>query len=79
MPKVRMLIPPEQKAIEDELYARYGGMMDKRSVGIEIGLRGYHAISDWLSDVPGTMINGRKRYRVAVIAKKIYDSMEEVE
>ena len=72
MPRVKYGIPPEQLELEEELRDRYGGMMTAAEVGRELGLSGPHHYNDWLRDVPAVMVNGRKRWRVARVAEKIY-------
>ena len=72
MPRVKAFVPAAQQAIEDDLRARYGGMMTAKDVGKELSLSYYPAYMDWLEDVPATVVNGRRRWRVAAVAAKIY-------
>lgn len=72
MPKLKTLIPPSQQLIEDDLRARYGGMMTAIQVGRELGVKHHSAYEAWLADVPHTLVNGHKRWRVSRIAEKIY-------
>ena len=73
MPRVKFTTPPEQLEIEDDLRKRYGGMMTAAAVGRELGLT-IHQYTIWLRDVNFVMVNGRKRYRVAAVAEKLYRS-----
>jgi len=72
MPRVKLLIPPEQQLLEDELRERYGGMMTAIDVGRELGVKHHSTYEAWLADVPHTMVNGHKRWRVSRIAEKMY-------
>ena len=72
MPKLKILTPPGQQLIEDELRARYGGMMTAKQVGTELGVKHHSSYETWLADVPHTLVNGHKRWRVAHVAEKIY-------
>ena len=65
-----------QEELENELYDRYGGMMSALDVARELGIVHYSAYHAWLADVPAVIVNGRKRYRVAAVAEKIYKSTE---
>lgn len=73
MPRVKYLTPPGQLEIEDELRNRYGGMMTAAAVGRELGLS-IQQYTVWLRDVNFVMVNGRRRYRVAAVAEKLYRS-----
>ena len=75
MPKVKKFKPIEQEIIEDDLRSRYGGMMDAKSVGTELGLTHHSSYENWLSDVPFVRVNRLRRYRVADVAEKIYRSI----
>ena len=77
MPRVKKFKPLAQEELENELRERYGGMMTALDVGRELGLRHHSAYNAWLESVPATIVNGLKRYRVAVVAEKIYKSTEE--
>ena len=77
MPRVKKFKPLAQEELENELRDRYGGMMTALDVARELGLKHHSAYTAWLSDVPATIVNGLKRYRVAVVAEKIYKSTEE--
>ena len=71
MPRVKFAIPPEQLALEDALRDRYGGMMDARSVGKELGVKDT-AAAKWLDGVTYVLVNNRRRYPVRHVAEKIY-------
>lgn len=72
MPKVNFLVPPGQLEIENDLRRRYGGMMTASSIGRELGIVDHKSYEEWLNDVPFVLVNGRKRYRVAAVAEKLY-------
>ena len=77
MPRVKKFKPIAQEELENELRERYGGMMSALDVARELGLRHHSAYNAWLADVPATIVNGLKRYRVAAVAEKIYKNTEE--
>lgn len=74
MPRVKIGVPPEQLAIEDELRERYGGMMKALDVARELGLKHHSSYENWLSDVPHVIVNGLKKWRVKDVAEKIYQN-----
>lgn len=79
MPRTKYLTPPQQKDIEEDLRERYGGgMMTAIDVGRELGIKDHTSYEAWLSDVPYYIVNNRKRWRVADIAKKMYNCMQPV-
>lgn len=73
MPRIIWNIPQRQREISEELRHLYGGMMTATDVMHELGFKHDSPTSKWLADVPAVKVNGRKRYRVSDIAKKIYD------
>ena len=78
MPRVKYGIPQAQKEIESDLREHYGGMLTAKDVAREISLSQYAAYMRWLADVPSIDINGRKKYRVADVAAKIYRCREAI-
>ena len=67
-------MPPEMRQIEYELRDRYGGCLTLADVGRELGIKRHRSISDWLSELTPLEINGRKKWRAADVARKIYES-----
>ncbi len=55
MPKVQWLLPPEQKAVADELRERYGGMMRSLDIQVELSVNKDTA-RKWLHDVPAVNV-----------------------
>lgn len=74
MPRQKKFKPIAQEQLEVELRDRYGGMMTAAAVGRELGLTHQYTYVAWLKDVPYVNVNGRKRYRCADVAEKIYMS-----
>lgn len=77
MPRTKKYIPAEQKAWEDELRERYGGMMTRRQIGIELGHgNNYRWLNRFTADLRAYgERNGYKRFKVADVAEKIYLTM----
>ena len=71
MPRVIWNKPSAQKALEEELRARYGGSMSFTDVQHELGFTHETPTKKWLADVPYTNINNRKRWRVSFVAEKL--------
>lgn len=76
MPRLKKFIPYAQQEIADALYQRYGGMMTKRQIGIELGRKNncrwqYAFVSDLRPYGDGSW----KRYKVEDVAAKIYATM----
>lgn len=78
MPRQKKFKCYEQELLEEELRARYGGMMTAAAVGQELGLLHHKSYNAWLADVPSVLVNGRSRWRVADIAEKIFRNRQEV-
>ncbi len=73
MPKVSLFVSQRQWEITEDLRRRYGGMMTRSDVMRELGLKHETPAAKWLEGVPAVAVNGRRRYRVSDIGKKIYD------
>ena len=67
-------IPEGQKNIAQELRELYGGCMTMKDVADELGVKHKNPTKKWLADISATVINGRKRWRVVDVAKKLYES-----
>lgn len=76
MPRVKLGIPAEQLALEQELRDRYGGMMKVKDVQEELGVRSYNTASSFLEGMTFVKVGKVKKYRVADVAKRIYINME---
>lgn len=76
MPRVKLGIPAEQLALEQELRDRYGGMMGTRDVQEELGVGSYNTAASFLEGVSFIKVGKLKKYRVADVAKRIYINME---
>ena len=64
-----------QKEIEMSLYDFWHKFyLSAREVGVYIGITTMTSYMKWLSDVPYTTINGRKKYGIDQIAEKLYNS-----
>lgn len=68
MPK---LVNLATKELAEELRGRYGGMMTFQDVMREIGVKHHTAGEKWTADIPYTIVNGRKKWRVSDVAGKI--------
>lgn len=71
MPKI---IRQEVKELEEELRKQYGGMMTCQDIIRELGGRHHTVGEKWVADIPYTIVNGRKKWRVSKVAKKICDN-----
>ena len=78
MPRVTWNIPAAEKQITVELRDIYVGYMTTADVAAELGFKKWENAAKWLADLPATVVNGRKRYRVTAIAHKLYESTQEV-
>ena len=74
MPRTKVGVPPEQLIIEEELRTRYGGMMSAAAVGRELGLCKAPSYTRWLDGLPYNEVNGRKKWSVRDIARKIFET-----
>lgn len=74
MPRVTWNKPPAQKALEEELRARYGGSMSFTDVQHELGFKHETPTKKWLTDVPYTIINNHKCWRVGFVAEKLHNN-----
>jgi len=59
--------------IEDELRRTYGGMMTQEDVRTECGFNSRTSAAKFLSGIRSYEVNGRKRWRIADIAKRLAD------
>ena len=74
MPKLKRTVSLEQERWEKELRARYGGMMTKRQIGIELGHANNQRWSrKFVEDLRayGSETDAFKRYKVSDVAAKI--------
>lgn len=76
MPRVKKFVPYDQQVWEDELRQRYGGMMTKRQIGIELGHRNnYRWMDKFVADLRSYGDSVRRRYKTSDVAEKIYRTM----
>lgn len=76
MPRIKKFIPYEQQLWEDELRERYGGMMTKRQIGLELGHgKNYRWMDKFVEDLRSYGDSVRRRYKVSDVAEKIYRTM----
>lgn len=74
MPKVRALgVPEMQRDLEDTIKLKFGNMLTAVDVGRFLGLEHHKSYEKWLKDVRVFVVNGRKRYMAADVAKKLYE------
>lgn len=72
MPKLR---PPKRVTdYADELRHIYGGMMTVTDVMKEIGADSMKTAKKYLDTVPAYDVNGRKKYRVTDVARRVFES-----
>jgi predicted transcriptional regulator len=64
--------------LESDLRSRYGGMMKASDIKGELGLQ-RAAVAKWVKDLKYVEVNGRKKYPVAEVAKKIIGNTHEAE
>lgn len=62
-----------QLEIEEDLRTRYKGMMTISEVGNELGLKNRTYIGAFLADLPVYKLHGRRRWRIADVAKRLSD------
>lgn len=74
MPISNICVPEGQLAIERELRENYGGHMTKKQVAVEMGfsVQDYTAVNKWLDGVRYVDVNGRKKWPVREVARKIH-------
>ena len=77
MPKVTWNIPAAEKELAAELRELWGGYMSVTNIQAELGFKKWSSADAWAADIPATMVNGRRRYRVTAVAHKLYESTRE--
>ena len=76
MPRIKPFISYEQQAWERELRARYGGMLTRRQIGIELGHRNnMRWQAAFVADLRSYGDGVRRYYKVADVAAKICATM----
>lgn len=78
IPKLKYLDNSESKILEESLRSRYGGMLKASDIKGELGLQ-RAAVAKWVKDLKYVEVNGRKKYPVAEVAKKIIGNTHEAE
>lgn len=61
----------KQLEIEEDLRSRNPGMMTAAQIGRELGITKHSSIMKFLDGLPAYEINGRKKWRLADIAKRL--------
>ena len=74
MPKLRQ--PQYVRDYADELRTRYGGMMTLSSIAEELGNVSRTTAFRFAQDIPAVIVNGKKRFKVTEVAKKILECEE---
>ena len=70
MPKITRLTDAEREKA-DELRRTFGvGALTQAQIGEELGIK-ETATHDWVRDVPHITVNGRPKYQVSDVARKI--------
>lgn len=66
----------EARTVYDEMYRKYGGMMNLREIRNELGRVGADTAKRWLNDrgVPGTLIGAKPRWETRLVAKAIVNA-----
>lgn len=77
MPKIGRMTDT-QRALADDLRKQYGGAMTLTQVGESLGTNSPHTARKWTADIPYYLINGRKKYLVGDVARKLGDCRIEV-
>jgi len=67
-------IPDREREIGDEIIGLYAPYLNLKEVGNVIGIRHSNEIYRFVSDIPSTTVNSRKKYRARDIARKLYES-----
>lgn len=70
MPRVKRPLTADGEAIAEEIRKEYGGMLTVEQVMRLIGVS-RNTAKKWLLDVPAVNINGRPKYMVSDLARKI--------
>lgn len=73
MPRTNIGIPQRAREIENDLRGRYGGMLTLAQITRELGVSKPSALR-WVEDVKAVIVNDRKKYPVANVARKIYQN-----
>ena len=63
-----------QKELEDDIRSRHGGMLSAAEVGREIGVQNKASVRRFLEGLPAYEVGGRRRWRIADVAKRLADS-----
>jgi len=67
-------IPDREREIADDLRSRYDGALNLAEVGRELGLENRETIAKYLEGVPAQMVGKIKRWRVADLARHMYEN-----
>lgn len=76
MPKLRRNAREIQ--IADDLRDVYGGMMGVEDIRQELGAKDRRTAEKFVDGLPLVKVNGRKKWRVYDVAKRIYEMEEAV-
>lgn len=71
MPKLRRCSREEEIAIEMRRF--YGGMMGVEAVRQELGAKDRRTAEKFMDGIVPINVNGRKKWRVGDVAKRIYE------
>lgn len=71
MPRLRR--NPREMQIADELREVYGGMLCVEDIRQELGAKDRRTAEKFVDGIPPINVNGRKKWRVYDIAKRIYE------
>lgn len=74
MPKIKPMMTSEIEQKANEIRKNYGGMLDLHGVTLLLGVKNPRTATRWLADVDAVMVNGRKRWQAADLARKIVAS-----
>ena len=67
-------IPQTERDISDALRSMYGGMMTLTDIGQELGISHRDSIVRWITGMPCVKINGRKKWMVKDVARRINEN-----
>lgn len=71
MQKTKQGLSPREEQTAHDIRRDYGGMLDTAKIMKLLGNVSRHTAEKWAGDVDAIMINGRKKYLAADLARKI--------
>jgi len=74
----RQKLPEDLKSLIEEFRSRYGGMMSKTEIGLEMGVENRNTIGKRIAGLPHYKFeNGFKKWRTCDVAHRIWEARDE--